>query len=66
MLQIVPEVAREKTALRVSLPKALQDDLPLYQRALGGQEKASLNHIIQPAKRSSRSTGSSILGGNVS
>jgi hypothetical protein len=50
-LEIQPEYAREKTALRVSLPKALEDDLRLYQKALGGESRASLNHIIVSALR---------------
>jgi hypothetical protein len=50
-LEIQPEYAREKTALRVSLPKALEDDLRLYQKALGGENRASLNHIIVSALR---------------
>jgi hypothetical protein len=45
-LEIQPEGAREKTALRVSLPRTLEEDLRLYQRALGGEDRASLNHII--------------------
>jgi hypothetical protein len=45
-LEIQPEGAREKTALRVSLPRPLEEDLRLYQKALGGEEMASLNHII--------------------
>ena len=48
-LAIEPEGAREKTALRVSLPKTLEADLRLYQKALGGEESASLNYIIVSA-----------------
>ena len=48
-LEIQPEATRERTALRVSLPKALEEDLRLYQRALGGEDRASLNHIVVSA-----------------
>lgn len=48
-LEIEPEGAREKTALRVALPKTLGGDLRLYQKALGGEERASLNYIIVSA-----------------
>ena len=48
-LEIEPEGAREKTAFRVSLPKTLEGDLRLYQKALGGEERASLNYIVVSA-----------------